>query len=443
MPSVLLGFPLQLLACALVFCGSLSRPTPKLAVCLLIAYAACALPVVSIVIQLFGGGPPLLLASGGAIAAAQLAPTSLLPSALYFASCAAVLVACLRAGAGASWLECLVAATLSYLLQHLTSDVSQAVDRALQIAGLSPGPQAELLLQLAVDAALCLLAWVLVGRHLVIDRERTRGKVGWVVGCVAVLYAAIVVNLVLDQLQLGLSARLASLLYDAALSLLAMALLLLVSREDVIQGELDLMRRQDEMRLHHLELLKRDFANIDEAMHDLKEVTRTLAGQGNAGTDAIDRVAARRADQIDRAVQSFNAMAHTGNASMDVLLSEQNLRCQSNGVALNVMVDGAALLFMDASSLYAFFGNMLEMAITAAEGVSDQSRRAVTLDVRSRGNMVAVTLTGGYEGTAPSANSLSLRSAQRVASRYHGELSVRATNGVLSMGAFLAPSSKK
>lgn len=442
MLSILLGFPLQLVACALVFCGSLPHRASRTAVCLLVIYLACALPVVFIVAQLFGGIPALYFSLEGAGASVALQSASLLTSAFYFASCATVLVVSLRLGTEAGWLECLVAGTLSYLLQHVCSDVIQVLGWTLRLAGIFPGPQPELLLQLAVDAVLCLLVWWLIGRRLVIDRERTSGKVGWVVGCMAVLYAAIVVNLVLDKLSLQPSARLASLLYDVVLSLLVMALLLLVSRKDVIQGELDLMRRQDEMRLHHLELLKRDFANIDEAMHDLKEAARALASMGEEGTRAIDRVAVNRADQIDRAVQSFNAMAHTGNPSIDVLLSEQNLRCQSNGVSLNAMVDGSALWFMDAPSIYAFFGNLLDAAIGMAEGVTDQFRRAVTLDVRTRGSMVAVTLTGCYVGVALRSDSLLLRSAGRVANRYRGELSVQASGGVLSVGAFLTPPDK-
>ena len=193
------------------------------------------------------------------------------------------------------------------------------------------------------------------------------------------------------------------------------------------------LRHRLPARRQLLELLKRDFANIDEAMHDLKEAARALASMGEEGTRAIDRVAVNRADQIDRAVQSFNAMAHTGNPSIDVLLSEQNLRCQSNGVSLNAMVDGSALWFMDAPSIYAFFGNLLDAAIGMAEGVTDQFRRAVTLDVRTRGSMVAVTLTGCYEGVALRSDSLLLRSAGRVANRYRGELSVQASGGVLSV----------
>ncbi len=89
---------------------------------------------------------------------------------------------------------------------------------------------------------------------------------------------------------------------------------------------------------------------------------------------------------VEKAVNIYDRIVKTGNAALDVLLSEKLLYCEAKKIDVSYMVDAEALQFMDSSDIYSLFGNALDNAIESVAG-EEEGTRIISLCVRTvKGN---------------------------------------------------------
>ena len=188
---------------------------------------------------------------------------------------------------------------------------------------------------------------------------------------------------------------------------------------------------------------------INIKCHDLKHQIRALR-------QADGRIDGAVLDEMERAVQIYDASVHTGSEALDTILTEKGLLCESERIALSCMADGTALSFMAPSDLYSLFGNMLDNAIEAARAIPEQDRRAISLIVRKRAGAVVIheenwapgglvfrdglplTSKMGADGKRDELNhGFGIRSMQLVAERYAGTLSTRLEGGVFKLDVLI------
>ncbi|WP_455138769.1 ATP-binding protein [Thermophilibacter sp.] len=192
-------------------------------------------------------------------------------------------------------------------------------------------------------------------------------------------------------------------------------------------------------------LSRENIEAINIKCHDIRHQIRQLADGGAAVDGAVLADIAREVDVYDSSVE-------TGNEALDTILTEKGLTCSGEGIVLTVVADGAALGFMAPADIYALFGNALDNAIEAARAVADPERRAISISVRRRGNMVAVSVENccaaeprfSAEGLplttkADTANhGFGVRSMRAIARRYGGSLHAGAQDGVFYLNVLLA-----
>ena len=117
------------------------------------------------------------------------------------------------------------------------------------------------------------------------------------------------------------------------------------------------------------------------------------------------------------------------------------------------IADGAALDFMSAADIYAFFGNALDNAIEATRQLGSPERRSISLVVRSVAGVVSIHVENPFDGAllrdengaiatskGDRANhGFGLLSMRRTIERYGGTLATLAQDGVFHVNAMLPP----
>ena len=154
-----------------------------------------------------------------------------------------------------------------------------------------------------------------------------------------------------------------------------------------LQRELAKIREDQLLQTEHYETLKEsiDLANI--RFHDLKHQLNKYGGVDTASVAAIED-----------AILNYDSVTRTGNAALDIVLTEKGHQCKQNGIALTCVADGAALECLSNAEIYTLFGNILDNAIEAVQKVAQIERRIIDLSVRREMGMLSIRCNNYYEG---------------------------------------------
>lgn len=128
---------------------------------------------------------------------------------------------------------------------------------------------------------------------------------------------------------------------------------------------------------------KENIDMINIKCHDLKHQIHQFRSEGKIDAGALA--------EMERTISRYDATVHTGNAALDVVLTEKSLLCASKDIRFTCIADGEGLDFMDACDVYALFGNALDNAIEATEELAAQ-KRLIGLTVRRLPGMCVINV---------------------------------------------------
>lgn len=116
------------------------------------------------------------------------------------------------------------------------------------------------------------------------------------------------------------------------------------------------------------QLFKESLDVINLKCHDLKHQITALK--------KIDCPEERQAiiEEVENAIIICDAIAKTGNETLDVVLTEKSLQAEKYGIRLAYIVDGKLLDFFSTADIAAFFGNILDNAIESVRDVEPEKR---------------------------------------------------------------------
>ncbi|MBQ9188326.1 MAG: GHKL domain-containing protein, partial [Clostridia bacterium] len=145
-----------------------------------------------------------------------------------------------------------------------------------------------------------------------------------------------------------------------------------------------------ERRQH--EISRSNIALINRKCHDLKHQINYLR-QIESKEERDQSIA-----KMEKAISIYESMMKTGNDSLDVILTEKSLVCETHGIRLACILDGKQISFMKASDICSLFGNILDNAIEAVNKVADQEKRLITLNLFEQKNMIFLQEENYFEG---------------------------------------------
>ena len=168
------------------------------------------------------------------------------------------------------------------------------------------------------------------------------------------------------------------------------------------------------------ELLKRNIRIINHKSHDLR-----FRMSGSA-----------QDEEAERAIDGYAAQAGTGNAMLDVIVTDMGYRCTDSAVQFVCSADGRLLSFMSESDMCAMFGNAFENALEYML-TRPEEERFVSVSLKRRADMIHLHMENGFYGSLVIRDGLpettksdrdihgfGMQSIRRVAEKYGGTVHV-------------------
>lgn len=331
--------------------------------------------------------------------------------------------------------EALYCATCAYLTQHVAYSLNRLLTPGIVEGNLSSYSPLYFLIYGAAYAG----ANLLIARRITSDGGYRTG-LGQSLRLTA---SALAVSLVLSAMGQRLQAQ-SQLLYTVCLLYGIFCCFFVLwgqlsqQRQLTLQHELDV---QQQLWLKHkaqYELSSENVDLINRKCHDLKHQVAAL----KAISDQTQRD--RSIQDLEQSVMIYDSMVETGNHILDTVLTEKSLICEARHITLTCVADGECLSFMDAVDLYTIFGNALDNAIECVSQLDDPDRRAISVTVFSRADLVFLQLENFYDGelrfdgdlpaTSKSQekgwHGYGLKSIRYTAEKYGGLMDIQSEDGV-------------
>lgn len=380
---------------------------------------------------------PLVAAAAGRVVANALTPA-------FFTL---VLLLCLplaRFACEMSWWDALFCCASGYSLQNFSHAVWGTLSVLVLGTGTPVGPLAGAL-QLLISGLVFAAGYLAVIRH--IRTNHLAGAGDWRMALL--LVGVILVNILLDNMIQNLqeSSAIGALpfLVLRLTQLFSSALLLALDYEILysnrMRANVAATRQLIEDQRRQYEVSRETIEAINVRCHDIRHQVRHLTNRPEDGGEFLR--------SVSDLISVYDANVRTGNDALDVILTEKSVLCQSRGIALTCTADGAALSFMAEQDVYSLFGNALDNAIDAVEGIGDPERRLIDVTTRQTGRAVCVQVRNFYEGELSFRDGLpetthegplhgyGMKSLRLIAERYGGELTVSAENGMFRLFVLL------
>ena len=150
-------------------------------------------------------------------------------------------------------------------------------------------------------------------------------------------------------------------------------------------------RRQYEQAKENIEI-------INIKCHDLRHQLQAARESGTLDEGYLK--------EVEKSISIYDSAVKTGNETLDVILTDKQLRCEASGIQLTCMVDGQLLDMIERSDLISLFGNLLENALEYEVTVDDPEKRFISLTVRQAGQLLSIHVENYFEGTLTFENGL-------------------------------------
>lgn len=160
--------------------------------------------------------------------------------------------------------------------------------------------------------------------------------------------------------------------------------------EQYARQEVGVLQEMMEMQHANYRQSEETVELINRKYHDLKHQIAALRAELGSGQSA------EYLDRMEREIRAYEAENKTGNKVLDTILTSKGLHCQTCGIQLRVIADGAALDFMDVMDLSALFGNALDNAIEAVAQVPDPEQRLIRLLIARQRGFLTVQVENTY-----------------------------------------------
>lgn len=181
--------------------------------------------------------------------------------------------------------------------------------------------------------------------------------------------------------------------------------------------ELDMIEQLDRKRREQYEIQRDTIEAVNIKCHDLKKMISSALGQRNLLSE-------EELKNLEGQISIYDAIVKTGNDALDLILTEKSLYCEKNDIKLTIMADGNDIGFMSEADIYSLFGNILDNAVEAVVKVPSE-RRAVTLSVKTVGNMLVVHEQNYFAGKIKFVNGTPATSKSDTSQHGYGILSIR------------------
>lgn len=164
------------------------------------------------------------------------------------------------------------------------------------------------------------------------------------------------------------------------------------SNRNFVRDAMELAKTRMIMKSQHQQYLqsKRNIEELNRMHHDLKYYAAAIREESS-----VDR-RSEYLQALEDSIRGYESEIQTGNPVLDVLLSSKMERCLQENISMTLIVDGAALNFMDSISLSAYFGNALDNAIEAEMKLANPEERIIKVSVFTQSEFVMIRIENWF-----------------------------------------------
>ena len=242
------------------------------------------------------------------------------------------------------------------------------------------------------------------------------GRTDMIVSSVLVIIVDIVFNMftvyndAADELSVFLEQ-----VYNLIICFLVLQMLFQKLRQKKILEEYDVIHQILQQERQQFKHLKDNMNLINVKVHDLKHQLRSMRHD--------EQIDLQKLKSVEKAFAIYQTVAHTGNETLDIVLTDKLFYCEQNEIDLTCIADGKCISFMSEEDIYSLFGNALDNAITAVEQLP-VLQREIKLRIKNWGDVVSIRVENKFTGKIRLEDGIPVTTQKDT--RYHGY-------GILSM----------
>ncbi len=190
------------------------------------------------------------------------------------------------------------------------------------------------------------------------------------------------------------------------------------------------------------EIVKQNMDTINIKSHDMKHQLRAIR-QGGAVISNEELAV------MEQALSIYDSIVKTGNETLDLILTEKNLRYSAKDIQITCIADGAQLDFMTPADMYSLFGNALDNAVEAVSELN-KSKRNISLTIKRTGNMLSIHVENYFKGERKLINGLpktmkkdkdyhgyGMLSIKTIVEKYGGTLAIEISGNIFNLNIMI------
>lgn len=150
----------------------------------------------------------------------------------------------------------------------------------------------------------------------------------------------------------------------------------------------ELLRKQQEQYQQEMKLME----DMNQKLHDMKHYINVLDGM-----QSMEEVKQYAADLRDK-LAPLQICHKSGNALVDVILTQKIQLCYQNNIQIMPYVDAKEMGFIQTLDLCTIIGNTIDNAIDASLSVTDESKREIDVRANRVNHMIVYKVTNYFTG---------------------------------------------
>ena len=235
------------------------------------------------------------------------------------------------------------------------------------------------------------------------------------------------------------------LLYDMLLAASLLAAQILIFKQGQYRRQLEMESSLRKQQYQQFTLFQESVDTIRHKCHDLKHMIAALQQESCTGQGKT------LLQEMQTAVNRYDASINTGNNTLDALLSKTWNSCEQRGIQWTCMADGKVLEFMDPFDLYILLGNALDNAIECLTAIQEPEKRFLSVNIRRKGGLALICLRNycdhapDFEQGLPvttksdkNNHGYGTKSIREIAEKYNGQMSAKVEQNIFTLNILLS-----
>ena len=219
-------------------------------------------------------------------------------------------------------------------------------------------------------------------------------------------------------------------------------LIKVMNEKNFLEYEVKSMEKQADLQYKYYVKQEQKYNKTLGLLHDVNKHIKSIEQLYLNGNTEI---AAEYTKQISGMLKPLIPVKYTGNPLLDILLADYISIMDEKGIDFDIKVDNIKMDFMDAIDITTIFGNLLDNAIEACDGIESDRKILVKIgayhemiSIRMENNCTTVKWKNGVAVSEKGQNrGMGLPNVRRSIEKYDGNIMLKGEDGLFIVDIFL------